>query len=107
MKMCTYETFFKLTVEIGQSSSLLSTLMHKKRHGLKRIAGVLITGRRILRRALSAGQTLSAIEELIVRGPRSSSFWLPRNLSNHRDRQARARDIVLVKSRERSQTLQW
>ncbi len=51
-KMCTYETFFKLTVELGQSSSLLSTLLHKKRHGLKRLAGVLMKGRRILRRAL-------------------------------------------------------
>ncbi len=27
-------------------------------------------------------------------------FWLPRNLSNHMDRQARTRDKVLVKSRE-------
>jgi hypothetical protein len=40
MKMCTYETFFELTVELGQSSSPLSTLLHKKRHGLKRIAWV-------------------------------------------------------------------
>ncbi len=35
----------------------------------------------------------------ILRGPRLSSFWLTRNLSNHMDRQARARDTVLVKSR--------
>ncbi len=35
---------------------------------------------------------------------------LPRNLSNHMDRQARTGDTVLVKSREmtgRSQTLKW
>ncbi len=31
---------------------------------------------------------------------RSSSFWPPRNLSHHMDRQARTGDIVLVKSRE-------
>jgi hypothetical protein len=48
------------------------------------------------------------IEELILRGPRSSSFWFLRNLSNHMDRQARTRDPVSVKSRAltgRSQTL--
>ncbi len=28
------------------------------------------------------------------------TFWLPRNLSNHRDRQRRTADTVLVKSRE-------
>ncbi len=45
----------------------------------------------------------------LLRGPHSSSFWLPRNLFNHIDRQARTRDAVL-KSREttgRSQTLPW
>jgi hypothetical protein len=31
-----------------------------------------------------------------IRGPRSSSFWVPRNLSHHIDRQARTRDTVLV-----------
>jgi hypothetical protein len=39
-----------------------------------------------------------------------SSFWLPRNLSNYMDRQARTRDTVLVRCREmtdRSQTLPW
>jgi hypothetical protein len=40
------------------------------------------------------------LDNTIQRGPRSSSFWLPRNLSNHMDRQARIRDTVLVKSRE-------
>ncbi len=47
-------------------------------------------------------------EDWILRGPSSSSFWVPRNLSNHMDRQARTHDTVLVKSREmtgRSQTL--
>ncbi len=37
-------------------------------------------------------------------------FLLPRNLSNHMDRQARTRDTVLVNSREmtgKSQTLPW
>ncbi len=46
----------------------------------------------------------------IPRGPRSSSFWVPRNLSNHMDRQSRTADLVLVKTREmagRSQTLPW
>ncbi len=28
------------------------------------------------------------------------SFWIPRNLSNHMDRQARTGDTVLVKSRD-------
>jgi hypothetical protein len=28
----------------------------------------------------------------MLRGPRSSYYWLPRNLSNHVDRQARTRD---------------
>ncbi len=36
------------------------------------------------------------------RGPRSSSFWLPRNLSHHMDRQAHTGDTVLVE-RERWQ----
>ncbi len=38
------------------------------------------------------------------------SFYVPRNLSNHMDRQARTSDTVLVKSRKmtgRSQTLPW
>ncbi len=46
----------------------------------------------------------------ILRGPRSVSFWLPRNLSNHMDRQARTLGTVIVKSREmtgRRQTLPW
>jgi hypothetical protein len=30
----------------------------------------------------------------------SSSFWLPGNLSDHMDRQARTRDTMLVMSRE-------
>ncbi len=41
---------------------------------------------------------------------RKDSFWLPRNLLNHMDRQARTSDTLLVKSREltgRSQTLLW
>jgi hypothetical protein len=33
-------------------------------------------------------------------GPCSSSLWLPRNLFNHMDRQARIGDTVMVKSRE-------
>ncbi len=33
----------------------------------------------------------------ILRGPSSSSFWVPRNLSNRMDRQACTRDTVLVK----------
>jgi hypothetical protein len=37
---------------------------------------------------------------ILYKGPRSSCFWLPRNLSTHMDRQARARDTVLDKSRE-------
>ncbi len=36
------------------------------------------------------------IEKLILRGPRSTLFWLPQNLSNHMDRQARTRETVLV-----------
>ncbi len=39
------------------------------------------------------------IEELILRGPCSSSFWFPRNLSNHMYRQACTCDSVLVKNR--------
>jgi hypothetical protein len=48
---------------------------------------------------------------LNTRRPTSSSFWVPRNLSNHIDRQARTGDTVLVKNREiagRTQTMpQW
>jgi hypothetical protein len=50
------------------------------------------------------------IEELILRRPRSSSLWFPRNLANYMDKQACIRDTVLVKNREmtgRSQTLLW
>ncbi len=39
-------------------------------------------------------------EELNTKKPTPVSFWFPRNLSNHMDRQARTRDTVLVKSRE-------
>ncbi len=49
-------------------------------------------------------------EDWILRGPRWSSFWLLRNLSNHMDRQARTGDTVLVMSREmtgRSRVLPW
>ncbi len=49
-------------------------------------------------------------EDSKLGGPRSSSFWLPRNLSDRMDRQARTGDTVLIKSREmtgRSQTLPW
>ncbi len=52
--------------------------------------------------------TSSTRENRILRGPRSSSFWIPRNLSHHMIRQARTGDTVLVKIREmtgRSQTL--
>jgi hypothetical protein len=44
----------------------------------------------------------------VLRGPRSSSFWVPRSLSNHMIRQAH--NTMLVKRREitgRTQTLQW
>jgi hypothetical protein len=44
---------------------------------------------------------VQTIEELtLLKGPQSSSFCLPRNLSNHMDRQAHTSDIVLVKSRD-------
>ncbi len=46
-------------------------------------------------------------EDWILRGPRSSSFWLPRNLSNHMDRQARTGDTVRLQIGVRSQTLPW
>jgi hypothetical protein len=49
-------------------------------------------------------------EDWVPRGPKSSSFWVPRNLSNHMDRQARIGYTVLVKRREvtgRTQTLPW
>ncbi len=51
-----------------------------------------------------------SIEDLILRDPRSSSLRLPRNLSNHMDRQDRTGDTVLEYSREmagRTQTLPW
>ncbi len=54
--------------------------------------------------------THTHIEELILRGTRSSSFYFPRNLSNHMDRLACTCDTVLVKSREmtvRSIILLW
>jgi hypothetical protein len=40
----------------------------------------------------------------------NASFWLPRNLANRMDRQARTHDTMLVKSREMTgsiQTLPW
>jgi hypothetical protein len=39
-------------------------------------------------------------EDSILRGPRSSSIWVSRNLSHHTIRQASTGDAVLVKSRE-------
>ena len=39
-------------------------------------------------------------EVTLLRGPQSSSFCFPRNLSNHMDRQARTGDTVLDQSRE-------
>jgi hypothetical protein len=48
-------------------------------------------------------------EDLILRGLHSSSFWLPRNLFHHMDRETRiGHTVLLVKSRElagRGQTL--
>ncbi len=41
--------------------------------------------------------TAHSREDWILRVPRSSSYWLPRNLSNHMDRQARTGSTVLVK----------
>jgi hypothetical protein len=41
----------------------------------------------------------SVTERINIRGPRSSSFLVPRNLSNHMDRQAHTGDTVIVKSR--------
>jgi hypothetical protein len=44
------------------------------------------------------------------RGPRTSSFWVPRNLFHPMIRQARTGDTVLVKSKEMTggtQTLPW
>jgi len=55
-------------------------------------------------------RTLYLREDWILRGPRSSSFWVPRNLSQKMVRQARIGDTALVKSREmtgRTQTLPW
>ncbi len=43
---------------------------------------------------------ISCREDWILRGSQSSSFWIPRNLSNHMDRKARIDVTVLVKSRE-------
>jgi hypothetical protein len=40
--------------------------------------------------------THTHIEELTLRGPLSSPFWFPRNISNHMDRLTCTRDIVLV-----------
>jgi hypothetical protein len=50
-----------------------------------------------------------AKKDLILRGPRSSSFWVPRNLSHHMVRQARTGD---TQSQYRdgkcgTQTLAW
>jgi hypothetical protein len=42
-------------------------------------------------------------EDWKLRCPRSSSFWVPRNLSHHMIRQAHTCDIVFVKSREMTQ----
>ncbi len=49
------------------------------------------------------------IEKIILRGPRSSSFWFARNLSSHMYRQASTRDTVLEYKEMtcRSQTLPW
>jgi hypothetical protein len=49
-------------------------------------------------------------EDLIIRGPRSSSFWIPQNIFHHMDKQAHTGDTVLVMNREmtgRTQTLLW
>ncbi len=49
-------------------------------------------------------------EDYILRGPRSSSFWLPRNLSHYIIRQARTCDTMLAKSREitgRTRLVPW
>jgi hypothetical protein len=46
----------------------------------------------------------------ILSGPRLSSLWLPRNLSNHMDRQARTGDTVLAKGSKITgwcQTMPW
>jgi hypothetical protein len=45
--------------------------------------------------------TCSVIEELITEMTRSSSFWVPQNLSDRMDKQARTANKVLVTSKER------
>ncbi len=62
------------------------------------------------KRARKGKQNAVSREYWILRCPRPSSFWVPRNLSHHMIRQARTGDTVLVKSREmtgRTQTLPW
>jgi hypothetical protein len=49
-------------------------------------------------------------KDLKLSGPLLSSFWLPGNLTNYKDRQAHTGDRVLVRCRGmtgRSQTLSW
>ncbi len=49
-------------------------------------------------------------EDSILRRQQSSSFWVPRNLSHHRIRQARTGDTVFFKSRKMigsTQILSW
>jgi hypothetical protein len=64
----------------------------------------------IIKLYLSQMRYVYTRDDLILRGPRASSFWVPRNLSHNMDRQARTGDTVLVKSIEmtgRIQTLRW
>ncbi len=59
---------------------------------------------------LTSFTLLKGREDWIQKGPRLSSFWLPRNLSYHMGRQARTGDTMSVKTREmtgRAQTLPW
>ncbi len=45
-------------------------------------------------------------EDWILRGPRSSSFWVPRYLSNHMDSQTRTR-LKSIEMTGRTDTLPW
>jgi hypothetical protein len=56
----------------------------------------------VLEPNMATVKKLELIEEVITRGTQIVFFFVPTNLSNHMDRQARTRDTALVKSKERT-----
>ncbi len=108
--MALYKSFNTLWKRRNETQSRHLETCHKEQR--RRLCTVFFTIWYVVAGRFQIKLTVSFREDWILRGSRSSSFWVPRNLSHHMIRQAQAAtrtgDTVLVKSRDmtgRAQTL--